>query len=120
VLDQIDPAKAVVAQDPVPILITPLLGLGAVAGIGRREDQRDAVHDAFELIIVRLGQLRNPWCYPGWAHTLARRPALRYVTGPCYLALDQQTVTSPPPDQEIVDRLALGPVLYEAMGQLSD
>jgi DNA-directed RNA polymerase specialized sigma24 family protein len=91
----------------------------AVVGVGSREDQADAEQDAYELILGRLWQLREWAAYPGWAHRLARRAALRYVGGAATEPLTGEGPALAPADQQIVDRLSLGPVLREAMTVLS-
>ncbi len=92
----------------------------AVAGIGSREDQADAEQDAYELILGRLWQLRQRGAYPGWAHRLARRAALRYVGGVVAEPLvGEGPSSSAAGDQQVVDRLSLGPVLGKALTVLS-
>lgn len=96
-----------------------LIIYSAVSGIGTREDQRDAGQDACELVLTRLHQLKEPRCYPGWLSTLARRAALRYTSGPSRAVGHGPEAAVPTPEDEIVDRVAVVPVIREAMVSLT-
>ncbi len=48
----------------------------ALSVVGSLSDAEDLVQDVFLHLISKLGQLRDPNCFPGWLRSMTRRMAL--------------------------------------------
>lgn len=87
-------------------------------------DAQDVVQETWLRVILLIGQVRDPVCFPGWVTTTARREALRVVgkrrgTEVSWAAASEETVVSveATPD-EVVERADRDVRVRQAMASL--